>query len=36
VLTLLDRYPTAAKLAAARSSSLEKIPIYLMSTSPVC
>ena len=26
VLTLLDRYPTAAKLAAARPSSLEKIP----------
>jgi transposase len=26
VLTLLDRYPTAAKLGAARASSLEKIP----------
>src|SRR5438128_1738092 len=26
VLTLLDRYPTAAKLAAARPSSLKKIP----------
>ncbi len=26
VLALLDRYPTAAKLAAARAASLEKIP----------